>query len=183
MCRLAGNPACNVSSTQKFCVPYNGGDTNVSASSPATSIMASCSENTCDTDNNEELVYGLLITGSCFCAYPLLIGYRLKSPGFAYFAPYENMFQVYLSSGLNLLEYQVNVSDFKWELGPRLAMDIKLFPNNASHRFTDSEVQHLYDTFANWKIPDNNTFGPYEVLSFNKLSYNGKPLSICLSAK
>lgn len=172
--RLAGNPVCNVSSTRAFCESYNGGDTNVSALPAAVSLIAGCTEATCSADQNQALVYGLLITGSCFCAYPLRVGYRLKSPGFAYFAPYENMFQVYLSSGLNLLEYQVNVSDYTWEPGPRLAMDIKLFPNNASHQFTDSEVQHLADTFANWKIPDNNTFGPYEVLFFDKLfPYNG----------
>ena len=45
-------------------------------------------------------------------------------------------------------------------------MDIKLFPTNNANQFTKSEVEHLYTTFVTWNIPDNNTFGPYEVVSF-----------------
>eukprot|EP00249_Psilotum_nudum_P016342 c25774_g2_i3 orf=2424-3812(+) len=57
-------------------------------------------------------------------------------------------------------------------------MTIKLYPNNVSHQFPDSEVDRLYVSFTSWLIPDNNTFGPYEVLSFPLLfPYNSSLLS------
>ncbi|MCO5555979.1 hypothetical protein L7F22_009523 [Adiantum nelumboides] len=181
--RLFGNPVCNnlspPASQPNICIAFNGTATNVSASTTAVSTNLTCtSEISCDTSRNEEIVYGLLLQGVCRCAYPLNVGYRLKSPGFAIFTPYEDGFQIYLSSGLNLSDYQVNVSSYNWEPGPRLAMGIKLFPNSSTSQFTDAEVQHLYDTFSTWKIPDNDTFGPYEVLSFIKnFPYNGTAIS------
>jgi hypothetical protein len=138
----------------------------VTVTSPSVPALPSCTSDTCDTANNQELVYGLYILGRCHCAYPLGVQYRLKSPGFAIFPPYVDGFQHYLASGLNLSDYQVNVSSYTWQTGPRLAMNIKLFPRNDTSRFTDADVQHLYSTFVTWNIPDNNTFGPYEVISF-----------------
>ncbi|KAH7434357.1 hypothetical protein KP509_06G014200 [Ceratopteris richardii] len=175
--RLFGNPVCNSTSVgQNLCIEYDGSILNSSFQSTTASKHVNCSsELTCNPSRNSELVYGLLqIDGQCHCAYPLNIGYRLKSPGFAIFPPYEDGFQVYLSSGLNLSEYQVNVSSFEWEPGPRLRMNLKLFPDSTTDEFTEAEVEHLYNTFSTWNIPDNDTFGPYEVLFFNKdFPYNG----------
>ena len=78
----------------------------------------------------------------CFCAVPLYVDYRLKSPGFWNYVPYEALFQQYLSSGLSLLSYQLEVSNFMWEEGPRLKMYMKLFPNNTI-LFNASEVSRL----------------------------------------
>ncbi|KAH7435752.1 hypothetical protein KP509_06G078200 [Ceratopteris richardii] len=175
--RLYGNPVCNDNSLGgNICNEYNGSILNLSLPNTATSPSLECSsELTCDPSRNFELVYGLsLLYGECHCAYPLNIGYRLKSPGFAIFPPYEDGFQVHLSSGLNLSVYQVNVSSYNWEPGPRLSMNIKLFPNNTTNEFTEAEVDHLFNTFTSWIIPDNYTFGPYELLFFNKdFPYNG----------
>ncbi|KAI5057338.1 hypothetical protein GOP47_0027353 [Adiantum capillus-veneris] len=181
--RLFGNPICdNLSppaSQPNICIAFNGTATNVSVPTTTISTNLTCTtEASCDTSRNEEIVYGLLLDGICRCAYPLNVGYRLKSPGFATFPPYEDGFQYYLSSGLNLSDYQVNISSYGWEPGPRLAMNLKLFPNSSTTQFTDGEVQHLFDTFTTWKIPDNDTFGPYEVLSFIKnFPYNGTATS------
>lgn len=181
--RLFGNPVCNnltaPPSQPSICIEFNGTVSNISIPTTAVAPSLTCTtESTCDTSRKEEIVYGLLLTGLCHCAFPLNVGYRLKSPGFAIFPPYEEGFQTYMSNGLNLSEYQVNVSSYEWQPGPRLAMNIKLFPNNSTSQFTDAQVQHLYDTFSTWKIPDNNTFGPYEVLSFIRdYPYNGTSTS------
>ena len=183
VCRLYGNPVCDDPSAKSHCNKFNGTDANVTLPTPNISSLPSCTSETCDTANNQELVYGLYVLGTCRCAYPLRVGYRLKSPGFAIFPPYEQGFQHYLSSGLNLSDYQVNVSSYSWQTGPRLAMDIKLFPTNSTSQFTQSEVEHLYSTFVTWNMPDNNTFGPYEVVSFVIGNpYNSKSahlLSVC----
>ncbi|KAH7437227.1 hypothetical protein KP509_05G061100 [Ceratopteris richardii] len=175
--KLFGNPVCNDSSPGgNVCTEYNGSILNLSLPNTATSPSLQCSsELTCDPSRNFELVYGLsLLYGQCHCAYPLNIGYRLKSPGFAIFPPYEDGFIVYLSSGLNLSVYQVNVSSYNWEPGPRLNMNINLFPKNTTNEFTEAEVDNLFNTFSTWSIPDNDTFGPYEVLFLNRdFPYNG----------
>lgn len=45
-------------------------------------------------------------------------------------------------------------------------MSLKLFPDNSSHVFNASEVQRIWRMFTGWKVPDNDTFGPYELLEF-----------------
>uniref|UniRef100_A0A0D9VB01 non-specific serine/threonine protein kinase n=1 Tax=Leersia perrieri TaxID=77586 RepID=A0A0D9VB01_9ORYZ len=107
----------------------------------------------------------------CLCAIPLYVEYRLKSPGFWDFVPYEDQFQQYLSSGLSLSLYQLEVSTFMWEEGPRLKMYLKLFPNNTAY-FNDSEVYRLRGMFTGWLIRDSDIFGPYELLKFNPGWYN-----------
>ncbi|KAB5512928.1 hypothetical protein DKX38_029956 [Salix brachista] len=105
---------------------------------------------------------------SCFCAAPLIFGYRLKSPGFSNFIPYRIRFENYLSSGLQLNLYQLGLDSIEWESGPRLQMDLKLFPvyvnETNSHVFNRSEVLRIISMFTGWKIPDNEIFGPYELL-------------------
>ncbi|KAF8647591.1 hypothetical protein HU200_065221 [Digitaria exilis] len=102
----------------------------------------------------------------CFCAVPVKVDYRLKSPGFSNFVPYELQFQQYLTSGLALSLYQLEVSTFMWEEGPRLKMYLKLFPNN-NILFNSSEVSRLRGMFTAWQIPDSDIFGPYELINFD----------------
>lgn len=107
----------------------------------------------------------------CSCSIPVYVDYRLKSPGFWDYVPYESQFQQYLSSGLSLSLYQLEVSSFMWEEGPRLKMYLKLFPNNTPF-FNASEVLRLNGMFTGWQIPDSDIFGPYELLNFNPGWYN-----------
>lgn len=116
----------------------------------------------------------------CICAVPVYVDYRLKSPGFWNFIPYESQFQQYLSSGLSLSLYQLEVSTFMWEEGPRLRMDLKLFPNNTPY-FNANEVLRLNGMFTGWQIPDSDIFGPYELLSFNRGWYNASMISFLTS--
>lgn len=116
----------------------------------------------------------------CFCAAPLRIGYRLKSPSFTYFPPYVYPFEEYLTNTLNLELYQLSIDSFAWEKGPRLKMYLKLFPTlNRSSTFDDSEVRQIRDRFTSWKFPGSDIFGPYELLNFTLLGpYSNR---MCLS--
>jgi hypothetical protein len=116
----------------------------------------------------------------CLCAIPVYVGYRLKSPGIWNFVPYEVQFQQYLSSGLSLSLYQVEISTFMWEEGPRLRMYLKLFPNNTAY-FNASQVLRLRSLFTGWLIPDSDIFGPYELINFDPGWYNNGMLPfICI---
>lgn len=98
---------------------------------------------------------------------PLLVGYRLKSPGFSDFLPYVDTFKEYLTSGLRLNASNLEVATAQWQEGPRIQMDLKIFPSNTSTRlFNRSEVFWIRDMFSGWGIPDSQVFGPYEFLSF-----------------
>lgn len=105
----------------------------------------------------------------CFCAVPLLVGYRLKSPGFTDFRPYLDDFGKYLTSGLSIHINQLNYT-FQWDVGPRLRMNLKLFPlyvdKNSNHTFNGSEVLRIRSMFTGWNIPDDDLFGPYELMNF-----------------
>ncbi|KAH6766091.1 Leucine-rich repeat protein kinase family protein [Perilla frutescens var. hirtella] len=106
----------------------------------------------------------------CFCAAPLYVGYRLKSPGFLDFVPYFNAFVSYLTSGLGLHLYQLDIDSAVWQKGPRLRLFLKLFPMyNASSvmpLFNKSEVLRIRDLFSGWKVGLSDVFGPCEFLSF-----------------
>ncbi|XP_048542550.1 probable LRR receptor-like serine/threonine-protein kinase At1g06840 isoform X2 [Triticum urartu] len=155
---LSGNPICtsqnqlNISQyCQSISVVVPGGSTNNNTLCPP-----------CSTDLPYENILRSPI--SCLCAIPLYVDYRLKSPGFWDFVPYEAEFQYYLSSGLSLSSYQLEVSTFMWEEGPRL-MNLKLFPNNTA-LFNSGEVLRLRDMFTGWLITDSDIFGPYELIDF-----------------
>lgn len=108
----------------------------------------------------------------CFCAAPLLVGYRLKSPGFSDFPPYLDRFEVHLTSGLSLYPYQIDVGLPVWEYGPRLRMYLRIFPvyiDNTSSLFNKSEVLRIWSDFTGWKISDTGIFGPYDLLNFTLL--------------
>ncbi|KAM3207876.1 hypothetical protein ACQJBY_062886 [Aegilops geniculata] len=156
---LSGNPICtsqnqlNISQyCQSISVVAPGGSTNNNTLCPP-----------CSTDLPHENILRSPIP--CLCAIPLHVDYRLKSPGFWDFVPYEAEFQHYLSSGLSLSSYQLEVSTFMWEEGPRLKMNLKLFPNNTP-LFNSGEVLRLRDMFTGWLIADSDIFGPYELIDF-----------------
>ncbi|TVU06801.1 hypothetical protein EJB05_46836 [Eragrostis curvula] len=164
---LSGNPVCtdqNQQNISQYCqtmaVVVPGGSTNNST------LCQPCS-----TDLPYENIPMSPIP--CLCAIPLYVDYRLKSPGFWDFVPYKFQFQQYLSSGLTLSSYQLEVSTFMWEEGPRLKMNLKLFPNNTA-LFNASEVLRLRGLFTGWLIPDSDIFGPYELIDFDPGWYNNE---------
>lgn len=176
MLRLHGNPVCTLQN-----------QLNISQYCQSTSVVVpgSYADNStlcgpCNTDLPFERVP--MSPLPCFCAVPVYVDYRLKSPGFWNFIPYERQFQQYLSSGLSLSLYQLEVSSFMWEEGPRLKMYLKLFPNNTI-LFNSSEVSRLRGMFTGWQIPDSDIFGPYELINFDPGWYNNCMLSFLFNYK
>lgn len=116
----------------------------------------------------------------CFCSIPLIVEYRLKSPGFSDFVPFRTDFEKYLSSGLDLYQYQLEVVSFEWEKGPRLRMSLKLFPvyfENSTYTFNNSEVRRITNKFTGWNIRDSELYGPYELIKFTLLGPYANGLS------
>lgn len=150
----------------QFCGTGNGAnDEHVRA---LTNLNDTCPIGACPTDNNYEYVPAS--PTPCFCASPLRIGYRLKSPSFSYITPFIDEFEFYVTHALHLEPYQLFIDSCFWEEGPRLRMYLKLFPmvgNN--HTFNESEVLRIRDIFADWGFPGNDFFGPYELLNFTLL--------------
>lgn len=75
-----------------------------------------------------------------------------------------------MTNALNIYSHQLFIVNFKWEEGPRLRMFLKLFPVSAggksSHAFNASEVLRIRSIFIQWNMPENDFFGPYELLEF-----------------
>ncbi|KAG6769665.1 hypothetical protein POTOM_025325 [Populus tomentosa] len=165
--RLGGNPICksaNIANITQFCGSEAGGDRNAERSRKST---MTCPVQACPIDNFFEYVPASPLP--CFCASPLKVGYRLKSPSFSYFDPYVLPFELYVTSSLNLNPYQLAIDSYFWEEGPRLRMYLKLFPqanNMHSSKFNVSEVQRIRGIFTSWQFPGDNLFGPYELLNF-----------------
>ncbi|PSS32776.1 LRR receptor-like serine/threonine-protein kinase [Actinidia chinensis var. chinensis] len=168
--RLQGNPICsdaNQRNIDQFCGPIDGG---LDIPENSTNSNDTCHIQSCPTDNNFEYVPASTLP--CFCAAPLRIGYRLKSPSFSYFPPYVYPFEMYLTKSLNLELYQLSIESFVWEKGPRLKMYLKLFPIESSihsNTFNISEILRIRGRFTSWEFPPNDFFGPYEFLNFTLL--------------
>ncbi|KAK2440540.1 hypothetical protein P8452_19614 [Trifolium repens] len=161
---LHGNPVCsNNNSLIQLC---NSEGVNDTSDLVPTNGIGVCPAQSCPPPYEFSL--------NCFCAAPLLVRYRLKSPGFSDFIPYINDFEEYLTTGLSINTSQLNFT-FQWEAGPRLRMNLKFFPvyfgPNSSHTFNETEVQRIKSMFTEWNIPDSDLFGPYELLNFNLGSY------------
>ncbi|XP_074322556.1 putative LRR receptor-like serine/threonine-protein kinase At1g06840 isoform X2 [Apium graveolens] len=167
--RLHGNPVCdtaNIENINQFCRPEAEED----ATDISKNTSTICPIQACPVDNYFE--YVLAAPVPCFCASPLRIGYRLKSPGFSYFPPYINQFRIYLGESLGLSLYQISVEPYSWEKGPRLRMYVKLFPVAGvehSNTFNTSEILRIKDIFTSWRFPGDDLFGPYELLNFTLL--------------
>ncbi|CAM6089471.1 unnamed protein product [Calypogeia fissa] len=154
---VCGGP--NPAVSNPLCVPTNvdgflGG--NYGPNTPANSQCSAC--------NSPYVLVPSTDSNQCRCAAPITVKYRLKSPSIVVFDLYEEAFQIYIASGLNLSEAQVEIQDYQYEPGPRIAITILLFPTGPT--FDDATLNALYSDFANWKIPDSSVFGPYELLQF-----------------
>lgn len=163
---LQGNPLCSNGNLVRFC-GFRSANI-VSHLENSTNSNVSCPTQACPPP----FEYAPASPVPCFCAAPLLVGYRLKSPGFYDFVPYVDSFDVYLSSGLKINFYQLDLDSFEWQNGPRLKMDLKIFPvyvDNSSYIFNRSELLRIMSMFTGWTIPDSEIFGPYELLDFKLL--------------
>ncbi|PNY11650.1 LRR receptor-like kinase resistance protein, partial [Trifolium pratense] len=153
---LEGNPICsnNNNTVVQFCGTETENDMN------GNSIII-CPTQPCPPPYEYSL--------ECVCVVPLLVNYRLKSPGFSDFNAYVEDFESFLTSGLNIDSNQLFINSFVWEDG-RLRMYLKLFPvsvdNTTRHTFNQSEVIRLRDMFREWDIHESDLFGPYELLDF-----------------
>jgi hypothetical protein len=154
--RLEGNPICsnNNNTLVQLCGSENETDMNGNSN-----IV--CPSQPCPPPYEYSL--------ECVCVVPLLVHYRLKSPGFSDFNTYVEEFESFLTSGLNIHSNQLFITSFVWEEG-RLRMYLKLFPvsvdNTTHHTFNQSEVIRLRDMFREWDINESDLFGPYELLDF-----------------
>ncbi|KAK8631270.1 hypothetical protein V6N13_080025 [Hibiscus sabdariffa] len=167
--RLEGNPVCrnaNLLNISLFCGPESG-EAGSDMRSSFNNLEVNCPKQSCPADGSYEYVQGSPIP--CFCAAPLRIGYRLKSPSFSYFHPFVQSFEKYLTDSLNFSLYQLSIDTYIWE-GRRLRMYLKLFPNvNQSRTFDDGQVRRIRDIYASWHFPGSDFFGPYELLNFTLL--------------
>ncbi|XP_026460726.1 probable LRR receptor-like serine/threonine-protein kinase At1g06840 isoform X2 [Papaver somniferum] len=163
--RLRGNPVCMSANQLINTVDFCGSPTedNDTPEGPEPSIPSICTL-TCPIDKQRVTAS----PGICFCAVPLKVEYRLKSPGFSDYPPYRDDFNVYLSSVLSLELYQLSVFSIAWEKGPRLKMHLNLFPNRADIIFNESEIKRIKGLFTSWKIRNSDIFGPYELLVFGR---------------
>ncbi|KAK4342586.1 hypothetical protein RND71_038402 [Anisodus tanguticus] len=165
--RFQGNPICSDTSIRnidQYCGPDSGSDDE---SSNSTNPSVVCPIQACPTDNYYEFVPES--PEPCFCASPLRIGYRLKSPSISYFDPYKQLFESYVTSSLDLDLYQLWIDSYFWEKGPRLRMYLKLFPVVGVSTFNESEIHRISEIFASWEFPGSDLFGPYELLNFTLL--------------
>lgn len=170
MFRLQGNPVCKNANLFRFCGSQSGGDDTPGDS---TKSIKDCHPQSCPTDSSYE--YDPESPEQCFCAAPIRVGYRLKSPSFSNFLPYQSSFKVFLTSELKLNLSQLSIDSFIWESGPRLRMYLKFFPLYDNHsgtvatKFNTSEIVRIRNIFTDWSITANETFGPAELLNFTLL--------------
>ncbi|RVW30362.1 putative LRR receptor-like serine/threonine-protein kinase [Vitis vinifera] len=164
--KLNGNPLCtnaNALNIVQFCGTANGEDE--APGSPDNSNIT-CPSQSCPLNDHFEYVPGSPV--SCYCAAPLGVGFRLRSPSISDFPPYTDQFKAYITSNLGLVPYQLHIDSFIWQKGPRLRMYLKFFPqyNNQSNTFNTSEIQRIRDLITTFTIPGDDIFGPYDLLNF-----------------
>ncbi|XP_020102152.1 probable LRR receptor-like serine/threonine-protein kinase At1g06840 isoform X3 [Ananas comosus] len=162
---LHGNPACAYAdriNIANFCQPQLVNK----ASGNTTRLTFNCSP--CPADVDYE--YNPSSPIPCFCAVPLGVDLRLKSPGISDFRPYIYDFEINLTSLLKLFVYQLYIDRYIWENGPRLNMHLRLFPSNSS-LFNVTEILRLRRVLSGWEITLSDVFGPYELLNFTLGSY------------
>ncbi|GKV09586.1 hypothetical protein SLEP1_g21064 [Rubroshorea leprosula] len=154
---LKGNAAvCLNGSLVQFCSSQTKNETRIctTANSPTTN----CKPQSCPFE------YSPTSLLDCFCAEPLLIGYRMQSPSISDFIPYKKKFEEFLTQSLHLSIYQLYIYSCAWQ-GPRLGMYLKLYPVYG-HKFNKSEVQRIRSLFIGLGFDNSNTFGPCELINF-----------------
>ncbi|KAJ0028290.1 hypothetical protein Pint_35120 [Pistacia integerrima] len=168
--RLQGNPICtstNEFNIVQFCGP-NIGDDEVSGTSNNTS-NPTCLPQSCPASLYMEYVPES--PASCFCALPLGVDVRLKSPCISDFPPYMNAFVLEVTSSLGLNRYQLLINSLLWQNGRRLLITLKVFPqyiNNTTNEFNKSEVYRIMDRIATFTLSLSDVFGPYELINFTR---------------
>lgn len=174
--RLQGNPICTRAKEldiTQFCGRTSGDVENPEGSSNST---FNCEPQSCPTSYFFEYVPASPLR--CFCAAPLGLEIRLRSPSISDFRPYKRPFEIYLASSLGLDLYQVLIDSFEWQEGPRIKMYVKIYPqynnNVTTNTFNTSELHWIMDMIATFTIPLNDTFGPFDLLGFSLLGpYSG----------
>ncbi|OMP09234.1 hypothetical protein COLO4_05673 [Corchorus olitorius] len=166
--RLDGNPICtsaNLLNKTLFCT-INEAPGSVDDFTPGSSSNSNGNCPSCFTADFYELVPDAPV--SCFCAVPLQVVLRLRSPTISDFVPYINFYREYVTSKLGLITYQLFVRSYEWEPGPRLRLYIKIFPpySNYTGRFNQSEVIRITGLIATFQIPTSDIYGPHEVIGF-----------------
>lgn len=103
----------------------------------------------------------------CFCAAPIGVWYRLRSPSMSNFRPFVTSFKTYLTSNLEMDLYQLVVENPVWISGPKLIVYLKFFPQYKNTGvFNANETKYLIEKFSTMALPLNNFFGPYDLLNF-----------------
>ncbi|GLU11965.1 hypothetical protein SLE2022_286800 [Rubroshorea leprosula] len=154
---LKGNAAvCLNGSLVQFCSSQTKNETRISTTT--NSPTADCKPQSCPFE------YSPTSLLDCFCAEPLLIGYRMKSPGISDFIPYKKKFEEFLTQSLHLSIYQLYIYSCAWQ-GPRLGMYLKLYPVY-DHKFNKSEVERIRSLFTGWEFDNSNIFGPCDLINF-----------------
>lgn len=138
--RIQGNPICAYPNLTKICGAQGKEDSNILEKNSSLCPTPACPS---------PLEFAPANPVSCYCAFPLLIGYCLKSPGFLDFSSYIHQFEVHLSSVLQLELFQLDIDYAAWEEGPRLRLYLKIFPvyDNVLSIFSKSEVGRIQTMF------------------------------------
>ncbi|KAG0582214.1 hypothetical protein KC19_3G043100 [Ceratodon purpureus] len=110
---------------------------------------------------------------TCWCATPITVQIRLKSPSFTYFDPgYLTYFQGLAARALSISTYQVRASNTTRTPG-LFSQDITLliFPPAKSASFNESAYDAVYLQFASWRVSAGEEWsfsivGPYDFLDF-----------------
>lgn len=160
--RLQGNPFCSNSNLVDFCAPHEEDFSNI----VNITNLNHCLPQSCPPTYEYAPASPAL---RCFCAAPVYVGYRLKSPAISDFVPYISAFKEDLTSQFSLNPYQLDIDSAEWQKGPRLRMFLKIFPmyiNNSIREFNRTEVLRIRGFFSGWKIHHSQAFGPFELLNF-----------------
>ncbi|EOA18978.1 hypothetical protein CARUB_v10007617mg [Capsella rubella] len=184
--KLYGNPVCtnvNGGNLANLC-----GLSMVEVESPGTSsentTTGDCKRQSCPLSENYDYVIGAPV--ACFCAAPLGIGLRLRSPSFSDFRPYKVSYMLDVASAKNLgiNPYQISIDSFSWQLGPRLAMNMKIFPEYSAlnSKFNNTEVQRIVDFFATFTLDTDDSLGPYEIIKIDTGAYKDGNIHIFYSS-
>ncbi|KAK8619331.1 hypothetical protein V6N13_133293 [Hibiscus sabdariffa] len=164
--RLEGNPVCasaNQLNIAQFCGNTIGDEDLVPGSETSSNSSGSC-QPTCPIHNGFDFVPDY---PGCFCAAPLAVGLRLRSPPLADFNRYIPLYKQFITFNLGLELYQLHVETFVWQdAGPRLRLYLKFYPQYNTNEFNKTEISRIIGIIGTFAIPSNDTFGPYEVIDF-----------------